>query len=104
MATFTEEELQAAVDAAVAEATAPLTSRIAELETTHQQSEWETAKTELEARVTELEGKLDAAVLEVTQAKEEKDNLQKTWDDEKAAEEEAKQIAARSRGAAREGP
>jgi hypothetical protein len=95
MATFTDEELQAAVDAAVADATSPLKDRIAELETTAQQGEWEQAKADLEARVTELEAKLDAAVLEATQAKEERDQLQADWDAEKASVEEAKTVAAR---------
>jgi hypothetical protein len=95
MATFSEDELQAAIDAAVAEATAPLTSRIAELENSAQQSELEQVKSEMEARIAELETKLDAAVLEATTAKDETATLQQAWDDEKAAAEEAVAVAAR---------
>lgn len=95
MATFSEEELQAAVDAAVNEATAPLKSRIAELETQQQRGEVDAATAELKDKIAELESKLDAAVLEASQAKEEKENLQKAWDDEKAAEAAAKELAAR---------
>lgn len=99
MATFTDEELQAAVDAAVAaavaDATSPLKSRITELESSAQQSEVETMKSELEARVSELEGKLDAAVLEATTAKEEKAAVEQAWADEKAAAEEAVAVTAR---------
>lgn len=95
MGTFSEEELQAAIDAAVAEATAPLQSRIAELEAAKKQEAENSAQAELEAKITELESKLDAAVLEATQAKEEKDALQQAWDDEKAAAAEAEQVAAR---------
>lgn len=95
MATFSEEELQAAVDSAVAEATAPLKSRITELETTHQQSEWETAKADLDTKIADLESKLDAAVVEVTQAKEAKEAVEQAWAEEKQAGEEATAMAAR---------
>lgn len=99
MATFTEEEVQAAVDKAVAEATASLQSRIAELETSQQQQTLEQAvadaKAELEVQIADLQSKLDAAVLEAAQAKEANEAMQQAWDAEKQAAEEAAQLAAR---------
>jgi DNA repair exonuclease SbcCD ATPase subunit len=95
MATFSEEELQAAIEEAIDAATGPLKNRIAELEASQQQSEADSALTDLKAKIAELESQLDAAVLEASQAKEEKDNLQKAWDDEKAEADAATELAAR---------
>lgn len=93
--TFTPEQLQAAVDKAVAEATAPLQTKIVELEASKEKEATSQQITDFETKIADLETKLDAAVLDATQAKEEKETLQKSWDDEKAAEEEAKTVAAR---------
>lgn len=99
MATFTEEEVQAAVDKAVAEASTSLQTRITELEGNQQQSALEQAiadaKAELETKIVELQTQLDAAVLEAAQAKEAKDSLQEAWDAEKQSAEQAAEIAAR---------
>lgn len=95
MATFTEEEVQAAVN----EATATLNSRIAELESSQQHSALEQAvaqaKAELEGQIAELQTKLDAAVLEAAQAKDAKEALEKAWEDEKQSAEEHKLLEAR---------
>lgn len=93
--TYTEAELKAAVDKAVAEATAEMQAKLAELANSQAEAASAQAKSDLEAQVADLQAKLDAAVLEAAQAKEEKENLQKAWDEEKAAEEEAKALAAR---------
>jgi hypothetical protein len=97
--TFTEVELQAAVELAVAEATAPLQARVTELESSQHQSTLERAvaeaKAEAEAAISELQAKLDAAVLEAAQAKEAKEAAEAAWAAEKQAEEDAKELAAR---------
>lgn len=95
MATFSDEELQAAVNDAVDAATTPLKNRIAELEAAQQQSAADSESNELKTKIAELEAQLDAAVLEAATAKEEKETLQKAWDDEKAEAEAAQEMAAR---------
>lgn len=95
---FTEEEVQAAVDRAVAEATSSLTDKIAELQQSQQvralEEAVDKAKAEMQAELVELQAKLDAAVLEAQQAKEAKEALQTAWDAEKEAVEEAQKLAA----------
>lgn len=94
--TYSEAELQAAVDKAVAEATASAHNKLAELESSQAiEAAVAQAKADLETQVADLQAKLDAAVLEAAQAKEAKETLEKAWADEKAAEEAAKTLAAR---------
>lgn len=99
MKTFTEDELKAAIDEAVAKATAELQEKVKTFEASVQESEVEgkieAAKAELQTKVDELQGQLDAAVLE---AKTEKDNREaiEAWLAEEATKaEQAKEIAAR---------
>lgn len=106
--TYTEEELKAAVDKAVADATSALQAKLTELENSLEKSEIDKAvaavKAEADEKIKELETKLDAAVIEATKAKEEKEAQDKFWADaiaeteEKAArearrEERMKQLA-----------
>jgi multidrug efflux pump subunit AcrA (membrane-fusion protein) len=100
--TFTEAELQAAVELAVAEATAPLQARLAELQSDQHQSALERAvaevKAETQAAIAELQAKLDAAVLDAAQAKEAKDATEAAWAAEKQAAQDATELAARKEG------
>lgn len=97
--TYSDEETQALVAAAVAKATTDLQTELdafkAGEESAQMQAQIETIKAELqvqideakaeaETQVTELTAKLDAAVLEATQAKTERDEIT-TWLDTEAA-------------------
>lgn len=94
--TFTEVELQAAVDKAVADATAAMQAKLAELEGNQAlETAVATAKAELEAQVADLQTKLDAAVAEATQAKEAKEALETAVQAEKDEAAAAAEIAAR---------
>src|SRR5688572_824120 len=81
--TFTEEELAAAVQKAVGEATSALQAKLTELENSQQQTEMDkgiaAAKAELQSSIDELQTKLDAAVLEATAAKDAKAELEQFW-------------------------
>jgi hypothetical protein len=98
-ALFTEEEVKAAVDRAVAEATSSLTQKITELQQSQQSKALEDAvveaKAEVQVEIDDLTAKLDAAVLEAQQAKEAKEALQTAWDSEKEVAEEARLFASR---------
>lgn len=84
---YSEDELKAAVDGAVA----PLQERIKELLTSTEQAELETkiaeAKTPLEEQIADLQGQLDAAVLETQAAKDELTNTVSYLETAKADEE-----------------
>lgn len=87
--TYTEAELKAAVDRAVAEATSELQQK-AQLE-----AAVSAAKAEAEEQVKDLQAKLDAAVLEATSEREKRESIEKA---QKEAEEKAAreaEIAAR---------
>lgn len=90
--TFTEAELQAAVDKAIAEATQPLQAKVSELENSQQQSEVDKAISAVTAEkdevIADLQAKLDAAVIEVTQKGEAYAELEKFWTDAIAEKEE----------------
>lgn len=92
--TFTAEDVQAAVDKAVATATSALQAKVTELETSQQKSEMdaaiEAAKAEAQAVIDDLQAKLDAAVIEATQAKTEKEALEQSIAAKEAEAEEAK--------------
>ena len=97
--TYTDEELQARIDEAVAEATAPLTAKIEELETSEEEAAIKAriteATTDLTTKVEELQAQLDKAVLEAEAAKTELADTVSyltSVEEEKAAEEEATRI------------
>lgn len=77
--TFSEDEVQTLVDAAVAAATAPLQSELETFKTSQEAAEVETriaeARAEIEAQVAELTTRLDAAVIEAAQAKTAHDEI-----------------------------
>ncbi|MGE3468193.1 MAG: hypothetical protein AB7J13_14845 [Pyrinomonadaceae bacterium] len=95
MSTFTQEDL----DAAVADALAPLQQKLKELQESHQESEVEgriaAAKAELETRITDLQGELDSSVLKVSEAERRYDELVAFLDSERVAQEAAAELAAR---------
>lgn len=87
MDTFTQEEL----DAAVAAAVAPIQAELQSLKDSAAESEVDTrvaeAKAEADARVAELQGQLESAVLEAEAAKNELANLTAYLESEKEAAE-----------------
>lgn len=93
--TYTEEELQAAVDKAVA----AMQARVTELEQSQQVSEVESAKAalraELQTTVDDLQSQLDAAVLKAEAAERERDEIKAWLDAEATAQAEAEAIQAR---------
>jgi vacuolar-type H+-ATPase subunit I/STV1 len=93
--TYTEEELQAAIE----EKTAELSARIEEMESAARASEVdakvEAAKAEAQAEIAELRTQLDTAVLEAEAAKSEKDAVIAYLTEIAAAEKAAAEIAAR---------
>lgn len=100
--TYTDDDLKAAVDKAVAETTSEvseLKAKLSELENSQQQSEIDKAvadvKAESEAAVKELQEKLDAAVLEVQTEKKAREDLEGSIAAEKQAAEEAAALEAR---------
>lgn len=96
---FSEEDLKAAVDKAVAEATSPLQTKLTELENSQQQSEMDkavaAAKAEAEAQVAEMQTKLDAAVVEKNAAIEAKEALEVSLREAAEKAEQEKLLAAR---------
>lgn len=90
--TYTEEELKAALAKAVAEAVSPLEAKVAELESSQQQSEVDKAiaavKAEKDAEIADLQKRLDESVIEATAAKEAKEAQDKFWTDAIAEQEE----------------
>lgn len=93
--TYTEEDLQAAVEKAVS----PLKARINELEQSQQISEVESAKAavreEMQAQLDDLQTQLDAAVLKAQAAEQEKDGIVAWLEAERDAAEQAQVLAAR---------
>lgn len=97
--TYTEDDLKAAVDKAVAEATSELKAKLSDLENSQQQTELDKAvadvKAEAESTVKELQEKLDAAVLEAQTEKQAREDLEASIAAEKQAAEEAAALEAR---------
>lgn len=97
--TYTEDELKAAVDKAVADATTELTAKLSELENSHQQSEIDKAVAAAKAQsgesIKELQSKLDAAVLEAQTEKQAREELETSIATEKQAAQEAAELEAR---------
>lgn len=98
MTTFTQEQM----DAAVAEATAAseaLAKRVAELEAAQQETEVGKAVAEatapLSTEIADLQSKLDEAVLARQAAEEAKTNLENWWAEQITAHQEAEAAAAR---------
>ncbi len=106
MTTFTQEQMDAAVAAAVAEATTAATAdtealktRVAELESAQQSTEVGKAVADatapLSTQIADLQGQLDEAVLARTAAEEAKTNLEEWWKTEIEAHQTAEAAAAR---------
>lgn len=97
--TYTEDELAAAIAKAIGEATAPLQTKLAELENSQQKSEMdaaiEAAKAEAQKAIDDLQAKLDAATIEATAAKTAKEELDSFWADAIAKAENEKAMEAR---------
>lgn len=99
MRTYTEDELRAEVDRAVAEATGSLSARLAEFEGKESQAVVEAAVTaaveEANGRIAELEGQLDAAVIKANESAEAHDSLVAYLSEQAAEAERQALIAAR---------
>lgn len=97
--TYTEEDLKAAVDKAVAEATAATTAKVQELEGAAQQSEVEAKVTAVKAEADEflaaVQKQLDEKVLEAKAAQDELTAIKAWLDDEKAKQDRESDQAAR---------
>lgn len=97
--TFTEDELKAAVDKAVADATADLQTKLKSFEESATEAEIEAkldaAKTELQTKVDELQTQLDAAVLEAKGEKDKREAIEAWLTEEGEKAEHAKEIASR---------
>jgi DNA repair exonuclease SbcCD ATPase subunit len=97
---YTEEQLKAKVDEAVASATKDLEAKVKELEEVRSASEVEAklaeAKAEAETKISEIQAQLDTAVLEAEKAKTEKEEILAFLEAEsKKAEEQAALVARR---------
>lgn len=97
--TYTAEEVEALVTAAVAKATAALQTELDEFKSSQETAEVEAkiaaAREEMEAQISELTLKLDEAVIEAQQAKQERDEVT-AW-----LTAEAERIAQEAEAAAR---
>lgn len=98
--TYSEDELQAEVARAVAEATGPLSAQLAELQGKETKASVDAAVAaaveEHQARITELEAQLDAAVIKANEVTEQHDQLV-TFLAETAAETERQTLVAARR-------
>lgn len=99
MKTFSEEEVQALVQTAVATATAALQTELDEIKGSEEAKAVEAkiaeARAEAEEKVADLQARLDEAVLEATAAKSEKDEILAWLENEKDAAEAAAMLEAR---------
>lgn len=93
--TYSEEEVDALVTAAIAKAVAPLQAELDEYKAGQVSAEVEAqiaaVREEMEAQIAELTSKLDAAVIDAEAAKTERDEAQQYWETlaaEQAAEAE----------------
>lgn len=97
--TYTEEELRAACDAAVTTATAPLAAKVQELEderaSSASQQERDEALAAFEAEKSELQARLDEAVLQAQTEKERADGIVSWLEEEGEKAEQAALVAAR---------
>lgn len=97
--TFTQDELNAAVEKAVADATSDLQAKLAEHDANAQQSAIDqavaAAKAESDGVIEELQAKLDAAVLEAANEKKAREELEAKIEADAKAEEEAAALEAR---------
>jgi DNA repair exonuclease SbcCD ATPase subunit len=94
--TYTEDEVQARVSAAVAEATAPLEAKLNELtQTSETAAAVQAVRAELEPKISDLQTQLDAAVLEAANATAERDSIIAWLEAEKAAQEAEAAMKAR---------
>lgn len=99
VSTLTQEQADALVSKAVADATAPLQARLAELEAGQQTAEIEAriteARAELEAQVADLTTKLDEAEIRATAAEQARADLEQFWAEAIADAEKTSAAAAR---------
>lgn len=99
MSEFTQEQVDAAIADAVAKATAPLQTRLAELEAAAQETEVGKAVSEatapLNEQIAELQQKLDAEVMARTTAEEAKAEVETFWSEAIAAKVAADEADAR---------
>lgn len=97
--TFTKEEVQAQISAAVAEATRPLTEELESFKSSQETAEVEAriaeAKAEAEAQVTALQAELDAKVIEADAAVKAHTELVELLEAEEARVTEEAAVAAR---------
>ena len=97
--TYTEADLSARVDAAVAEATKPLIEKIGSFESAEGVAEIEAAiaaaKAEGEEKVAELQSELDTKTLELETVKKAHDELVALLEETEKAEKEAAELEAR---------
>jgi hypothetical protein len=80
---YTQEDLEAQVAAAVAKATGPLEAQLNELKASKDQQEGQQAQTEAiaakDTEIAELQSKLDTAVLEASKSAEDKTAIEAFW-------------------------
>jgi uncharacterized protein YhaN len=95
LSTFTQEEL----DAAVAAAIAPLQTKLTELEQSQVETEVDAriaaAKAESDSRIAELQGELDSSVLKATEAERQYSDLIAFLESQQAEQEAAAELATR---------
>lgn len=99
MSTFTQEQVDAAVSKAVADATAPLQTKLAELESVSKESEVGKAVADavapLNEQIADLQTKLDTATVEKAAADEAKAAVEAWWETAIAEKVEGDAAAAR---------
>lgn len=97
--TYTEDDLKAAVDKAVADATSELNAQLSELKNSQEQAEIDkavaAAQAEADEKIKELQSKLDAAVLEAETEKKAREELEASVEAEKKAAEETAALEAK---------
>lgn len=95
--TYTEEQVQALVDARVASATEELRTQLDEFKQSQEASEVEAriaaAKSEADEQVAEIQKKLDEAVLKAEQATKERDEILAWLENEKVNQEREAEVA-----------
>ncbi len=97
--TYTQDELQAAVDKAIKEATVELQAKLNDRDKSVQEAAIQTAvanaETESNAKIQELQSELDKAVLEASKEKSVREELEASIAAEKAAAEKAAEVEAK---------
>ena len=98
-ATFTQEDVDALVAAAIAQAIAPLQAELTQFKAGEQESQVEAqiaaVREEMEAQLADLTSKLDAAVLDAEAAKTERDEIKQWLENEEAKVTQEAEMATR---------